>query len=197
MKSFVKENDKCSFSLLRWWAVFLLCLSMNNLQRVLSLGQSLGWCAASGSSQAVVSLLVVLLSAGNMKVIGVTTWLKTKKSFLDHVVHMNISKVYMLWDFEQEDPLIVNSMKQKFSEIEPFDRTNSIVWKQIRSNIITSNMISSVRLIWLLAVRPCPCPKNFWFCCPASSKLDKRVEISETQTSIKCCENNCTDRWNI
>lgn len=87
IKSFEKENDECSFSLLKCWSVFLLCLSMSDLPRVLSLGQSLGCCAASGSSQAVVSLLVVrsvFSSAGNMKVVGDMTW--SKKFFLDHVV---------------------------------------------------------------------------------------------------------------
>lgn len=43
----------------------------------------------------------------------------------------------------QGDPLIVNSMGAlKVSEIEPFDRIDSMVWKQIRSGVTTSNMIS-------------------------------------------------------
>lgn len=45
--------------------------------------------------KAVVSLLVVssvFLSAGNMEVIGVMTWFKTKKSFLGHVVHTTSAK---------------------------------------------------------------------------------------------------------
>lgn len=51
--------------------------------------------AASESSQAVVSLLLVrsvFLSAGNMKVIGVMTQFKNKKSFLGHVVHTTSQK---------------------------------------------------------------------------------------------------------
>lgn len=73
--------------------MLLLCLSMSDLPRVLSLGQSLGWHADSGISQAVVSLLVVgsvFLPAGNMRVIGDMTW--SKKSFLDQVFHTTSQK---------------------------------------------------------------------------------------------------------
>lgn len=69
--------------------------------------------AASESSQAVVSLLFVrsvFWSAGNMKVIGVMTWFKNKKSFLGHVVHTTFRKHMCSETLCRGDPLIVNGM---------------------------------------------------------------------------------------
>lgn len=48
------------------------------------------------------------------------------------------------------------------------------------------------RLISLLAV--CACPNNFWSCCPAPTKLDRGVAVSEILTSFKFCENRGTGR---
>ena len=118
-QSFGIENYKClqksTFSLLKWGDSAPALLKHEELAKpALSLEMVAGaGVAASESSRAVSSLPVVrsvFLSAGNIKVIGVTTRFKNKKSFFGSRGSHDISKAYVLWDFIPGDPVTVNGM---------------------------------------------------------------------------------------